>query len=300
MKFFTKQVQIALVATAGIVTLFFGMKFLKGVSLFSNDDSYYITFEDVSGLSSSSPIYAEGFKVGSVEGIDYDVNHERPTRVIIGLDKGMSITKGSSAEIASDMLGNVKINLLINKNTKELLAPGSTIPGDIGKGAIDKFTMLNPQIEKMLPKLDSILASLNTILANPSIAQSLNNVQTVTGNLTTSTKELNVLLAGLNRDIPQTIGKANKVLDNSDKLTANLAQIDFSKTMADVNATVANVKEVTTKLNSNDGTLGRLMNDKSLYNNMNSTVRNADSLMQDLKSHPKRYVHFSVFGKKDK
>jgi phospholipid/cholesterol/gamma-HCH transport system substrate-binding protein len=300
MKFFTKPVQIALVAIAGIVTLFFGMEFLKGVSFTSDDNSYYVTFKDVSGLTSSSPIYANGYKVGMVSDIEYDLSHVKDTRVLIKLDKGMSVTKGSSAEIASDMLGNVKVNLLINTATQELLPAGSTIPGGFSIGAIDKFTALIPHVEKMLPKLDSILASLNLILANPAINQSLNNVQTVTGNLTTSTEELNRLLASLNKEVPGIVRKTNKVLDNTERLTSNLANVDIDKTMSDVNATVANVKEITNKLNNNNGTLGKLMNDDHLYNNMNSTVRSADSLMRDLKQHPKRYVHFSVFGKKDK
>ena len=157
-----------------------------------------------------------------------------------------------------------------------------------------------PTIEKMLPKLDSILGSLNTLLADPALAQSLHNVQTITGNLTTSTAELNKLMASLNKGVPVMMAKADGVLDNTNKLTSNLAQLDIQNTMQQVDQTINNVKELTAKLNSNNGTLGLLMNDPSLYNNLNSTMCSADSLLTNLRQHPKRYVHFSLFGKKDK
>ena len=152
----------------------------------------------------------------------------------------------------------------------------------------------------MLPKLDSILGSLNTLLADPALAQSLHNVQTITGNLTTSTAELNKLMASLNKGVPVMMAKADGVLDNTHKLTSNLAAIDIQNTMRQVDQTINNVQELTAKLNSNEGTLGLLLNDRQLYLNLNKTLVSADTLLNNLREHPKRYVHFSLFGKKDK
>ena len=152
----------------------------------------------------------------------------------------------------------------------------------------------------MLPKLDSIMASINTLLANPAIAKSLDNMQTISSNLTVSTKELNTLMASLNQQVPGMLTKANDVLDNTEQLTGNLAAMDFQGTIDSVNQTLEDVRAFTDKLNNEEGTLGMLLNDPSLYNNLSATMRDADSLVIDLKAHPKRYVHFSVFGKKDK
>lgn len=300
MKAFTKEVKIALVAIIGVIILFFGMNFLKGLNLFSSTNDYYIEFKDISGLSSSSPIYADGFQVGTVKDVVYDYSGDHPIRVLVGLDKDLHIPVGSTAEIESDLMGNIKVNLLLANNPRERVMPGGSISGEVNAGAFGKAAQMIPAIEKMLPKLDSILASVNMLLADPALAQSLHNVQTITDNLTTSSAELNTLMKQLNRGVPTMMAKANGVLDNTNKITGNLAQLDLQTTKQQVDQTIANVQELTSKLNSNNGTLGLLMTDPALYNNLNSTMRSADSLLINFRQHPKRYVHFSLFGRKDK
>lgn len=300
MKAFTKEVKIALVALVGAVLLFFGMNFLKGLNIFASTSDYFIEFKDISGLSSSSPIYADGYQIGTVKDVIYDYSGEHPTRVVVAIDKDMRIPVGSTAEIVSDVMGNIKVNILLANNPRERVMPGGTIAGDVNGGAFGKVAAMVPTIEKMLPKLDSILTSVNTLLADPALAQSLHNVQTITDNLTTSSAELNTLMKQINSNVPTMMAKANSVLDNTDKLTGNLAALDLQSTKQQVDQTIANVQQLTAKLNSKDNTLGLLMNDASLYNNLNTTMRSADTLLVNLREHPKRYVHFSIFGKKDK
>lgn len=297
---FTKEIKIATIAVLGIIVLYFGMNFLKGMSLFSNDNRYYIRFNNISGLSASNPIFADGYQVGVVKGINYDYQHNGAIVVAFDVDNNLRIPKGSSAEIVSDLMGNIKMNLLLANNPRERVNPGDTIVGTMSKGIMNQAATLIPQFEKILPKVDSIMSSLNTLLADPALAQSLHNVRHITSDLTTSTRELNLLLAQLNHDVPGMVGKANGVLDNTNRLTANLAAVDISSTMNQVNQTLANVKAFTESLNNKNGTLGLLMNDPGLYNNMNSTMSSADSLLKNVREHPKRYVHFSLFGKKDK
>lgn len=300
MKVFTKEVKIALVAIVGTVVLFFGLNFLKGINLFTSTTDYYIEFKNISGLSASSPIYADGYQVGTVKDVVYDYTNQNPPKVLVAIDREMRIPLGSTAEIESDMMGNVKVNILLANNMREKVMPGGTIKGGINAGALGMAADMVPQIERMLPKLDSILGSLNTLLADPALAQSLHNVNTITQNLTVSTKELNTLMGSLNRNIPTMMAKTNTLLDNAGTLTSNLAALDLQTTKQQVDQTIANVQQLTDKLNSNEGTIGLLMNDPTLYNNLSSTMQSADSLLIDLRQHPKRYVHFSLFGKKDK
>ena len=195
------------------------------------------------------------------------------------------------------MLGGVKMNLLLANNPREKYQIGDTIPGVLNNGMMEKVATMMPQVEKMLPKLDSILASLNVILADPAIPATLHNVQDLTASMAVTSRQLQTLMKD---DIPQLTGKLNTIGDNFVAISGNLKEVDYSAIFQKVDATLANVKMITEKLNSKDNTIGLLFNDPALYNNLNATTENAASLLEDLKAHPKRYVHFSLFGKKDK
>ena len=296
----TKEIKIALVAIVGILVMYFGINFLKGMNLFSTNNAYYMTFDDIQGLGASTPIYADGYKVGTVDGLEYDYKENGPIKVKVDINKDLRIPQGSKAEIVKDLMGNLQVNLLLANNPRERVEPGGIIPGAVNGGMMDKAANLIPVVEKMLPKLDSILTSVNALLADPALAASLHNVETITSNLTVSTRELNTLMAGLNKQVPGMVRKANGVLDNTNRLTANLASLDVQGTLNRVNQTLESAHQFTEKLNSNQGSLGLLMNDTKLYDNLTSTMSHADSLVIDLKAHPKRFVHFSVFGRKDK
>lgn len=295
-----KEIQIALVAIVGIVILYFGLQFLKGLTLFSTDRNYYVKFKDISGLSASSPIYANGFRVGVVENIIYDYTNQSDIVAVVGLDNQMRLPKGSKAEIASDLLGNIKLELVLGPNPVDLLEPGDTIIGGPQKGAMAMVSEMVPQIQAMLPKLDSILMNVNMLLSDPALQNSLHHIDQMTGSLNQTTVQLHAMATTLNQQLPSMVSNANGMLANANDLTRNLNELDLANTMAKVNNTLQNVEQMAAKLNSNEGTLGLLMRDPELYNNLNATMMHADSLMIDLKQHPKRYVHFSVFGKKDK
>lgn len=296
----TKEIKIALVAIVGILIMYFGINFLKGINLFSSNNYYYMTFDDIQGLGASTPIYADGYKVGTVDAVDFDYAQSGPIKVKADIDKKLRIPKGSQAEIVKDLMGNLQVNILLANNPRERIEAGGIIPGVVNAGALGKAAEMIPEIQKMLPKLDSILASVNALLADPALAATLHNAQTITNNLTVSTRELNTLMAGLNKQVPGMINRANGVLDNTQQLTSNLASLDVQGTLNKVNQTLENAQAFTDKLNSDKGTLGLLMNDPQLYHNLNATMRDADSLVVNLKQHPKRYVHFSLFGRKDK
>lgn len=299
-KIFTKEVKIALVAIAALVLLFFGLNFLKGLTLFSSSATYNMSFKDLKGLSESTAIYADGYKVGTVTSIEYDYENAGNVLVKCDIDPQLRIPKGSQAEIESDLMGNIKVNLLLANNPKEKIEPGGLIMGIDGKGMMAQFQEVLPTVMAIVPKLDSIVTSVNTILANPSIVNILRNAEDMTANLKVTTSELNSLAMQLNRSVPGMMQHANATLQNTETLTGNLAKVDVDATMKKIDSTLDNLEQMSKALNNREGTLGLLMYDKGVYNNLNSTMRHADSLMIDLKAHPKRYVHFSVFGKKDK
>lgn len=296
----TKEVKIAVVAILGIAILFFGMNFLKGFVILSNDSSYTIVFKQLDGLSVSSPIFADGYKVGVVRSIEYDYENRSGINVQVDLDKNLRVPVGTVAEVHSDLMGNVQVDLVMPDNYDGVIKPGEKIVGRINGGALGELSEMVPTIKQIIPKLDSILASVNALLADPAIASILHNTDDITTKLNATASEVNVLMQQINKDVPSMMNKADFVLANAGSITENISKIDVAATMAKVDEAVENVNELTRQLNSKEGTLGLFLHDPGLYNNMNDVMRNADSLVIDLKSRPSRYVHFSVFGKKDK
>lgn len=297
MKFITKEVRIAIAGIAALCVLVYGINYLKGINLFKPSSYFYVKFDNVNGLAASSPVFADGVRVGIVRDIIY--NYNRPGNVVIEveLDTELRIPKGSSAELVAELMGGVRMNILLANNPREKHAIGDTIPGILNNGMMQNVAALMPQVEKMIPKLDSILSSLNTILGDPSIPGTLHSVEKTAANLEVASGQLKILLG---KDIPQLTGKLNTIGDNFIAVSNNLKEIDYASTFSKVDATIENVKLITAKLNSRDNTVGLLLNDPQLYNNLNATTANAASLLEDIKASPKRYVHFSLFGKKNK
>lgn len=308
MKYFTKEVRIALTGIVAIVILFVGINFLKGINVFKSSNTFYIRFHNINGLTVSSPVYANGYSVGIVRSIAYDYNRTDNVVVCVDLDKNMVVPAGTRAELESQLMGGVTMSLVLGQNPTVHMKPGDTIEGGLHVGALNKLEAMIPTLEQMMPKLDSILGNLNRLTADPALAQTLQNTAALTANLKETSASLNTLMRN---DVPQLTARLNRIGGNVETLTGQLAQANIDSTINQVNTTLGSVTQLTnnltsvtdqlnTKLNSKDNTLGLFLNDRSVYDNLSSTLSHADSLMIDLKSHPKRYVHFSIFGKKDK
>ena len=291
------EVKIGLTGVIAIVALFLGINFLKGVNLFSSSEVYYITFGNTKGLTKSSPVYADGYKVGIVNDIKFDFNHPGEIVVEISADKGLRIPKGSSAQLDEAVLGGCTLNMLLATNLREAYQPGDTIVGSDVSGLMGKAADMIPQLEQVVAKVDTLVATLNTLLSNPNLPLIIQNAELITENLNNSTEQLNQLLRN---DIPQMTSTFTKAGDNVVVLTDKMNQLDLQQTLDNVNQTISSVHNMMEQMQSPNGTLGKMMNDPSIYDNLNHTIQSADSLVTDLKVHPKRYVHFSVFGKKDK
>ena len=293
-----KEFKIGLAAIASLIILFFGINYLKGINLFKSESYYHVDYTEVNGLALSSPVYANGFKVGLVRDIQYNYNKPGHITVGIDMDNNMKIPVGSKAELVTEMLGTVKMNLIMNYGENQTIAPGDTIEGYANNGIMAKAEKdLLPQMEKMMPKLDSILSSLNKILADPAIGNTLKNAEQITASLNQTSNHLQRLMSN---DIPKLTGNVTAITEDLKVISGNLKGIDYAATFNKIDETLKNVYALTDKLNKKDNTIGLLLNDPELYNNLNATSENAASLLKDLQENPKRYVHFSLFGRKSK
>lgn len=295
------EIKIAITAIVCVAILIVGINFLKGINIFQSTNSYYVKLKDSKQLAVSNLVYANGYPVGTIRDIEYNYADNSAVVVLIELDKNMRIPKGTTASLETPLMGGVIMHLVLGQNPTDLLAPQDTILGANSMGAMDQLSTMMPTVEAMLPKLDSILTNLNRLTGDPALQQTLSNAAEITENLKHTSAELDKLMAN----------QVKNTLNNAEQLTGNLAKADVEGTMTNLNSTVADARllvgqlqatmaDVQRQLTGTDGTLGALMNDRALYDNLNHTLQSADSLVTDLKAHPKRYVHFSLFGRKDK
>lgn len=303
-----KNVLIGLTVVVSICILYWGIEYLKGINLLKPANFYYAKFEKVNGLTVASPVTVNGFKVGQVREITYDYDTNQIS-VELSFEKGLKIPDGSTITFSNELLGAAALQLNLGAS-KTYMEVGSVIPTQMQGGLMDKVgNDMMPALVSILPKVDSIVGSVNQILANPAIAASVTRCDAITRELAASSAQLTELMASLNKAIPGMVHNANGVLANANALTGdlrtttgnlntitgNLKELPLDTTLNRINATLANVQRLTAKLNNENSSLSMLLNDKKLYQNATSTVASLDSLLQDVKKHPKKYVTIKVF-----
>ena len=295
---FTKEAKIGLVSIVCLALLYIGINYLKGVNLFKPVNHYYVAFSNVKGVTVSSPVFVEGFKVGLVREITYDYDTTGKISVLVSLEDKMRINKGSYITVVNSFLGGAELHIHLNTFVDDYFHSGDTIEGRMEADMMTSVQEnLLPGIEQMMPKLDSILGGLQTLVNHPALTQSLTHIEQTTASLEHSSRRLDQMLA---KDVPVIMENIKGITANFELVSGQLKDLDLVETMQTVNATLANLKLTTDKLNSADNSLGLLLNDRQLYDNLNGTMENASLLLLDLREHPKRYVHLSLFGSKQK
>lgn len=284
-----------------IIIVYFGIVFLKGLKLFTTDNIYYVEMKNVGGLNKSDVVVANGMSIGMVKEITYDA-HKQTLAVAVELDEGFTLPRGSHANITKEMLGSPKLNIILGTNPDQMLNRGDTIQGEAGGDLMSAAADMLPQLQQIIPRLDSIVTAVNTLANDPALAEALHNIQYISANLKTTTDDVNHML---NTDIPTIMNQTHGIMTNLETTTTNINQVDIQQlaqtannTMQAANQAMADINQITAKLNNPNSTVGRLINDPRVYDHLDSTMTNASKLLEDLRLNPKRYVHFSLFGKK--
>jgi len=298
-KFFTREVKVGIMAIVAIFVLYFGLNFLKGIDIFSSVSNYYASYENIGGLVPSSPVYVKGFKVGQVEEIKYDFSKKKSFVVKISVAKDILLPIGTKIELYDDgLMGGKAIQLIYAPITasQTMHQSGDTIESQIGTGLMAQLTgSLLPKIESISTQTDSLIRSVRTLVDNKDITKSMASIEHTTANLAASSSQLKKMM---NNDVPHILGNVNDITSDFKQISGKLKKIDYEATFASIDHTIANLNMLTTKMNSSEGTIGLLLNNKDLYINLSNTAASADKLLIDLQKSPKRYVHFSLFGRK--
>ncbi|GHT35596.1 mammalian cell entry protein [Bacteroidia bacterium] len=295
----SKEIKVGIMVVVGFFALFFGVNYLKGFNIFIPTNSYYAEYAALDGLEKSAPVLIEGYQVGQINDIEYDFSKAKPFTVRVSLDNDLKIPHGSRLELFDDgLLGGKSIRIVLDKTQTELYHTGDTIASSIARGLMDDVTEnIVPGVKGIIPQADSLLIAYRLLAQNQSIYNTLQSLETSGKNLEQISAELKKVLQN---DLPVILKDVKTITGNLNSTTTDLDNANIAGTLNKLDSTLQNINNITVKIDNGYGTLGLLINDKTLYNSLNNTVNNADLLMIDLKQNPKRYVHFSVFGKSDK
>lgn len=296
-KHFSKELQIGLSVLCALAILFFGIDFLKGVNLFHASNYYYATYDNVNGLAISAPVTINGFKVGQVRTIEYQYDNPGTVKVELSMDSELKVPEGSRALLTTDMLGTASIALHL-ANSKTYIPVGSKIEGGQESGLMDGITNnIMPAISAIAPKVDTLLTTTNRLLSDPALTASIQRMDAITANLEASSTNLNrtiAMMPAIAGDVKTITGNFTDTSDQLLTFSQTMNRIPVDSLANQIQLTTANLRALTEQLNDRNSTLGLLMNDPTLYNNLNSTVRSLDSLFVDIKAHPKRYISIKL------
>lgn len=293
-----------------VALLIIGFNVLKGNNLFSRTKTLYAIYDNVSGLAPANPVEVNGLKIGTVTALGVENQNVGKISVKMSIQPGINIPQNSVARIVSaDLLGS-KAVVLDFGNASEYLQNYDTIQSAAGSSITSNLMSdlkpLSGKIQNTLVSLDTVLndfhSSLNDETRN-NLQSSISELNTTMKNFSKVSEELDLLVKNLNTisvNLKNNNDTINQILDNTQKVTSAIAASDLKGTINDLHQTVQELNEVMKKINSDQGSMGLLLNDKHLYQNLQSSTANLNLLMEDLRLNPNRYVHFSLFGRKNK
>ena len=297
-KKFSKELIIGGLELLALLILVFGINYLKGVNMFKPSNYYFATYTDVAGLAQSAPVTVNGFKVGLVREISYEYDNPGHIKVEMSLDRHLKLPRGTKAMLTTDMLGTSSIALEMAPG-KDFHNVGDQLIGANASGLMSSVTNdIMPSITAILPKIDSILTSMTTIVSDPALLASVQRLDKIMANIETSSAQLNTTMKAMPRIADDASGLMTDLGTTSADLTAlsaKLREMPIDSTMNSVNSIAARLNTSMEKLNSKDSSLGLLLNDTGLYNNLNASAASLDSLLKDVKQNPKRYISIKVF-----
>lgn len=299
----SKEVRVGLLVTISILIFFIGFQFLKNSGFFSGDNQYYCYYERVDGLQNSANVSINGLNVGHVTKME--LAQGRGVKVTIVVKKEIAIPEGTVAGIASELLGANSIKLVPGPGPGSIPDKGEIKTHNEG-GVVANVTN---ELKNTIGKIDTTLGSVNSIVgaqnqvqiaqALESINRSAKNIEALTAMLNKESVEITAILHNA-REITGNLAKQSDtikhILANANKLVRNLSNAPIDQTVTELRSTIAKLGNIVERINKSEGSLGLLVNDKAVYNNLNKSLKSLDSLMGDIKAHPSRYINVTVFG----
>ena len=288
---YSRELRVGVLAIICLVILYFGFNFLKGINIFSPTKVYVGTFDRINGLTAQAPVYIKGYQVGLVESIQYDFKQYPAFTVNVSIDKTIELPRGTQMALVADGLlggGAIELQLPTMPNRAMPYQKGDTLPTQIVPGLIDNLqTGLLANLDSLLAEANTLLASLNDQMSEGSLYATLQNIEQITQNLAISSKDLRALT---HNQLPTIMDKADATIQGLNDIVDDVKAVDIQGTVGMVDSTLNTLNAA---LQSQEGTVGMLLNDKTLYDNLNNALLdldqallNVDSIMVSIKARP--------------
>lgn len=297
----SRELKIGFVLIAAIFLLYFGMNFLKGLNIFSPMRTYFGQFDQLNQIETSSPVYIRGYKVGQVSEIEYDFSKPQAFTISIVISKNIHLPQGTQMAIIPDgLLGGSAIELRLGSDKSQFFAANDTLPTLIEGGIMDELKNgLLADLSKTINDIDTVVVNLKGQLEGNQVKEILDNVDNISKDLNVSSIKLKHII---NNDVPPivndaktTLADARQAMGKINDISQKIDTIDFQGIATKIDTTLTNIQQISETVNSTDGTVGLLLNDKALYNKVSRTIESADTLINDIKANPKKYLKISVF-----
>ncbi len=306
----TRELKTGIFAIVIIALFIWGYNYLKGTNLFDGKiNTYFTEYNNVRGLNTSSVVTINGVDVGKVVDITFNKDPKKRGQLIVEFSilNDFQFSKKSIAKIYSASLMGGKSLAVVPSYDGEMAKPGDYLKGeiesDIFSTVTEKLNPLQAKVENVIVKADSLFGNLNNIIdakTRINIKQSMAQLNATLANFHAASKNLNLLVSDNKEKLDKTFSNVALMTSNFEKLSDTLVNANLGATVKKLQTTITNLNVVLTEINSGKGTLGKLVKDESLYSNLTNASKELEELLRDMKLHPKRYVHFSLFGKKDK
>ena len=306
---FTKEIKIGFLAVLGIMMSVFSYNYLKGINLFDKNRKFIVKYEKVDGLSVSNPVTMNGFKIGKVQKINFNSKNTRELLVDIIIDNDVIFPKTSLAELyETGLIGGKAIAIIPDyKNDSTIAIDGDYLKGVIKPGLTELVNQILPQvqlqIEAVMKNAEIVLQNINTLFDDETkkeLKSSIEDFSNLTSSLSETSDEISKLIADNSENLTNSLSDFRSASNNIKSITDSLNSDDIKSITINLNSLVNNLNSITTSLKNSEGTAGKLINDKSIYDNLENATNQLNRLIEDIKLNPSRYINFSVFGKKNK
>jgi phospholipid/cholesterol/gamma-HCH transport system substrate-binding protein len=304
----SKEIKTAIFVICSVLLFYWGYSFLKGKDILSNYKTFYVQYENVEGLTASSPITINGHKIGTVKSIKFnDMSSWKPI-VELQIDEEYDLSKSCIARLYEPgLIGGKQIQIITNPKDTSIAESGSFLKGDVQPGLTDlvseKLAPLQEKVEKAMVSADDLLVNFNSILddkTKKNLQSSIASLDEVLIEMKTIAKSANQLLADNKSKIDNSLTNFETMSTNFASLSDSLSEIKLKQTVENLENTLANVDKIMEKLEAGEGTMGKLLKDEKMYQNFTAASKELELLLQDLRLYPTRYVNVSLFGKKNK